>query len=95
MSITPVVNVVIPAYNCEITINQSINSVLTQSWRNLELIVVDDSSTDGTAATLEGISDTRLHIVRHDRNCGAAAARNTGIQMATGKYVAFLDSDDP
>ena len=94
MSAKPRVSVVIPVHNREGTISRAVDSVLTQSWRDLELIVVNDGSTDATMAIVESVSDTRLRLLRHDRNRGAAAARNTGIEAAAGAYVAFLDSDD-
>lgn len=90
----PRVSVVIPAYNRERTLLRAVRSVLDQSFRDLELIVVDDASTDDTRTVVEGLADTRVRCVSHDRNRGAAAARNTGIRAARGDYVAFLDSDD-
>lgn len=90
----PLVSVVIPAYNREATIARAIDSVLCQSLGDLELIVVDDASTDRTCEVVAGISDPRVRLLRHDTNRRAAAARNTGIRAARGRYVAFLDSDD-
>ena len=90
----PQVTVIVPAFNSAETIARSVNSVLRQSFHDFELIVVDDGSTDQTTRRLEKISDSRLKIVRHDRNRGAAAARNTGISKAGGRWIAFLDADD-
>ena len=90
---TPVVSVVIPAYNNEETIGESIASVLEQSCAALELIVVNDGSTDGTAAVLQRIEDPRLQIVSQV-NLGTSAARNAGMAASHGEYVAFLDADD-
>lgn len=87
-------SVIIPAYNREGTIGRAIRSVLSQSFNDLELIVVDDFSTDETIAVVQGFDDRRLRYVRHERNLGAAAARNTGIRSAQGQFLAFLDSDD-
>jgi glycosyltransferase involved in cell wall biosynthesis len=90
----PKVSVVIPAYNRAATVVRAMRSVLTQSVRDLELIVVDDASTDGTPEAVESVGDPRVRLLRHDTNRRAGAARNTGIRAARGEYVAFLDSDD-
>lgn len=90
----PTVSVVIPAYNREATLGRAMDSVLAQTLADLELIVVDDASTDGTARVAAGYADPRVRLLRHDANRRAAAARNTGIRAARGRYVAFLDSDD-
>lgn len=88
------VSVIIPTYNRAPTLPRAINSVLHQDYRNLELIIVDDASTDDTEALVENIKDHRIRYVRHDRNQGACAARNTGIAAAKGELIAFQDSDD-
>ena len=88
------VSVILPLYNRAESIVGAINSVLEQSYRNLELIVVDDASTDQSIELVEAISDPRIRLLRHETNQGAAAARNTGIEAAKGGYVAFQDSDD-
>ncbi len=90
----PQVSVIIPTYNREETIGRTIRSVLTQTFQDFEIIVVDDGSTDGTRAIVEGFCDPRIRCLRHEQNLGAAAARNTGIRAARGTYLAFLDSDD-
>jgi cellulose synthase/poly-beta-1,6-N-acetylglucosamine synthase-like glycosyltransferase len=86
------VSVILPAYNCESYIGAAVESVLKQSYPKLELIVVDDGSTDGTLRALEPYW-RHLRIIQQE-NAGAAAARNTGIRAATGEYLAFLDADD-
>jgi glycosyltransferase involved in cell wall biosynthesis len=86
------VSVILPAYNCESYIGAAVESVLKQSYPRLELIVVDDGSTDGTLRALEPYY-RHLRIIQQE-NAGAAAARNTGIRVATGEYLAFLDADD-
>ncbi|SFR88850.1 Glycosyl transferase family 2 [Halomicrobium zhouii] len=88
------VSVVIPTYNRADVLPRAVGSVLDQTVADLELLVVDDGSTDGTVALLEAYDDERLRVVEHETNQGANAARNTGIQEAEGEYVAFLDSDD-
>jgi len=90
----PAVSVVLPAYNREASIRLAIDSVLRQSFADLELIVVDDASTDGTRTAAEAVPDPRLRVVAHGENQGASAARNTGVAAARAPWVAFQDSDD-
>ena len=90
----PKISVVLPTYDRERTLRRAINSVLGQSHREFELIVVDDASTDGTSKLVDSIRDPRLHYLRLSRNRGAAGARNAGIEVATGDWIAFQDSDD-
>lgn len=90
----PLVSVVIPVYNREDTVKKAIDSVLSQTYDNLEVIVVDDNSTDRTRGVVEEIDDARVDLLVHDENRGAAIARNTGIDAADGDFIAFQDSDD-
>lgn len=92
-TVPPLVSVVIPAYNAVRFLPDSIPSVLTQTWTDLELIVVDDGSTDGTAACVRTFDDPRIRLVSQ-ANRGLAGARNGGIRAARGRYIAFLDADD-
>jgi glycosyltransferase involved in cell wall biosynthesis len=92
--LAPLVSVIIPAYNRAHLIGRAIASVLAQSYRNFEIIVVDDASTDDLATVLAGVGSPQLRCITHPRNRGAAAARNTGIAAAKGEFVLFLDSDD-
>lgn len=87
------VSVVIPAYNAEQYLRVALSSVISQTHRDLEVIVVDDGSTDRTGAVCRELVDPRIRVV-HQPNRGLAAARNTGIRQARGTYVAFLDADD-
>ena len=90
------VSIVIPVYNCQDYIGIAINSVLKQDFQNYEIIIVDDCSTDGTARIVADLSkhDERIKYIKLDNNSGAAVARNTGLKVSEGRYVAFLDSDD-
>lgn len=90
------VSVVMPAHNASEFIKESIQSVLMQTMSNLELLVVDDASTDDTVELVTSISqrDHRIHLIQLPENHGVAFARNTGIQAATGEYIAYLDADD-
>jgi len=90
----PTVSVIIPAFNRAQFIGNAIRSILHQSLREFELIVVDDGSTDGTAQVVRSFDDPRLSLIRHDRNRGIPAARNTGLENARGTFIAWLDSDD-
>ena len=92
----PLVSVVIPAYNRAAHLPAAIDSVLAQTHTDLELIVVDDGSDDGTANVLAAYAgkDPRVRSIRHGQRKGAQAARNTGIHASQGRWIAFLDSDD-
>jgi len=88
------VSVIIPTYNRAGFLQTSIESVLGQTHGDLEVIVVDDGSSDHTGEVVAALDDARVRYLRHGQNRGAAAARNTGLKHASGKYVAFQDSDD-
>jgi glycosyltransferase involved in cell wall biosynthesis len=90
---TPRLSVVIPAYNVAPWVEAAVRSVLRQTLSNLEVIVVDDGSTDDTPLVLQRIDDPRLRVIRQD-NGGLAAARNTGILAARAEYLGLLDGDD-
>lgn len=87
------ISVVIPTYNREETVRRAIMSVLNQTFRDIEVILVDDGSTDNTRAIVQKIVDSRIRYVYQD-NAGACVARNRGIELARGEYIAFHDSDD-
>jgi len=90
----PTVSVIIPTYNRANWVARSIQSVLNQTFQDFEIIIVDDASADSTAEVINSFGDPRIRYIRHEQNRGGAAARNTGIRMARGKYIAFQDSDD-
>ena len=87
------VSVVVPTFNRKETLPRALESIQRQTYDDLETIVVDDGSTDGTRALISEQFQSITYI-KHKENSGGSAARNTGIQAATGRYIAFLDSDD-
>lgn len=93
---TPLITVVVPAYNRATTITGCVRSVQAQTYAKWELLVVDDGSSDGTPQVVakSAQNDNRPRLLRQARNGGAQAARNAGIRAAMGTWVAFLDSDD-
>ncbi len=88
------ISVVLPTYNRAAILPRAIASILAQSWRNFELLVVDDGSSDGTAALLGAMTDPRIRYLPLPRNGGVSAARNHGVRAARGRWIAFQDSDD-
>jgi hypothetical protein len=92
------VSVIMPAFNRASVIGSAIRSVLDQTYRNWELLIVDDGSRDRTVEVVEAlmcqVDDSRIRLLRHDRNRGASAARNTALREARGSYVAYLDTDN-
>lgn len=92
----PLFSVLIPAYNAAAFVRQAVESVLGQTERDLEVIVVDDGSTDGTAEIVDSIahSDERVRLIRNKENEGAAFSRNVAIDAACGQWIALLDADD-
>lgn len=89
----PQVSVIIPTYNYGHFIKEAIKSVLSQSYSDLEVIVVDDGSADGTRNIISSIKDSRISYI-YQVNQGLASARNSGIEIASGEYIGFLDADD-
>lgn len=91
----PKVSIIIPAYNIEAYIEECLLSVLKQSYQNIEVIVINDGSSDNTLTTIENVilSDSRVRLISQS-NAGVSVARNTGLDAATGDYVVFIDGDD-
>lgn len=90
----PLVSIIMPAYNSRNTISESIQSVIGQTFTNWELLIIDDCSLKSMKDIAESFHDERIRYIRFLKNRGVAAARNTGIAQAKGRYIAFLDSDD-
>lgn len=88
------VSVIIPVYNKEKYIEQCLKSVINQTYTNLEIIIVDDASTDLSLEIVKRIQDNRIKIIELKENVGAGIARNKGIEVANGDYICFLDVDD-
>lgn len=90
------VSIIMPAYNASRTIKESINSVITQTVKDWELIVIDDCSSDNTTEIISEFveKDNRIKFLKNDRNRGVSYTRNRAIELATGEWIAFLDSDD-
>ena len=91
----PLISIIIPVYKAEAYLDNCMKSVLNQSYRNLEVILVDDGSPDHSGALCDRYAeeDSRVRVI-HKKNGGAADARNCGLDVASGEYVAFVDSDD-
>ena len=89
------VSVIVPVYNVAPYLHEALDSVVNQTYKDLEIIIVDDGSTDGSASICEeyAASDPRIKLV-HQANKGLSGARNTGLEHATGEFVSFIDSDD-
>ena len=90
---TPQISVIIPIYNNALYIQEAITSVLSQGIEKLEIIIIDDGSTDNFEEKINSFNDPRIRLLKQT-NSGAAEARNNGIRHATGEYIAFLDADD-
>ena len=88
------VSVVMPVFNGELYVREAIESVLAQTFKNFELLIINDGSTDRTAEVISSFEDPRIRILHNPSNIGLAASRNRGIQEATGQYLAWLDCDD-
>ena len=95
MNKNPLVSIIIPVYNCERFLEQCLESVLGQTHKALEIILIDDGSRDGSASLCDMYlnRDQRIKVI-HKKNQGAAAARKSGIEVATGRFVMFVDADD-
>ena len=89
------ISIIIPVYNVEKYLNKCLNSVIEQTYKNIEVILIDDGSTDNSGKICDEYAknDIRIKII-HQQNGGVSTARNNGLEHATGKYITFVDSDD-
>ncbi len=94
MNSEALVTVFVPVYNAEKYIESCMDSVLAQTYKNWELLLIDDGSTDGSAEKIRAYSDRRIRFYQNDGNRGIPYTRNRGLELARGKYIAFLDADD-
>ena len=90
----PYFSVIIPTYNRAHSIRKAVDSVLTQSFQDFEIIIVDDASTDHTKEVVAKINDNRIHYILNSTNQERCVSRNIGVSKAKGEYICFLDSDD-
>lgn len=88
------ISVIIPTFNRAKTIQRAVNSVLKQTYKDIEVIIIDDGSTDNTEDIIKEINNSKIKYIKLDKNYGACYARNVGINMAKGEYLTFQDSDD-
>lgn len=94
MSQKELVSIIMPNYNCEKFVYETVKSVIDQTYENWELLFVDDCSTDKSVEIVESFNDSRIRILKNPKNSGAAISRNYALREAKGKWIAFLDSDD-
>lgn len=90
----PVVSIICPSYNAQCFISKTIQSVLNQTFKDFEMIIVDDHSNDKTVEIVRQFADPRIKLIVKETNSGAASCRNLALREANGKYIAFLDADD-
>src|SRR5438093_1473162 len=90
----PTATILLPTYNAAAWLGGAIDSLLGQSYRDFELLVIDDGSTDQTPSLLNTYKDDRIRVLRHEHNSGLIASLNHGIDVAKGKFIARMDADD-
>lgn len=93
MKVKPLISVIVPVYNCEKYLEKCIRSIIKQTYSNIEIILIDDGSTDNSGKICDKYQSNKI-VVIHQKNRGQAAARNAGIKLAKGEYIGFVDSDD-
>ena len=90
----PLISVIIPTFNRETLLKRAIISVLNQTYQNLEIVIIDDASKDGTEKLVNNFQDSRINYFKNDRNQGVQISRNRGLEIAKGLFISFLDDDD-
>lgn len=90
----PDLSVIMPVYNGEAYLHQAIDSILKQTFRDFEFIIIDDASTDGSEKIVNSYEDSRIKFVRNVENLGNYPSRNKGLEIATGRYICVMDADD-
>lgn len=90
----PLLSIIIPTYNSEQFLSQTIQSILNQTYKNFELIIINDGSTDSSKSIIESFNDTRIKYYENKKNKGIVFTRNYGLQLAKGEYIGMVDSDD-
>ena len=88
------VSVIIPIHNSSLYLEECINSVVNQTYKNLEIILINDNSTDNSIDIINSFCDKRIKVINLDNNYGVSIARNKGVELSTGDFICFLDSDD-
>lgn len=96
MNNSPLISVIMPAYDAEKTLAQAVQSVISQTYCNWELLIIDDCSKDNTYALMQKLqrNSSKIKILKNNQNSGVSESRNKGVQVASGSWIAFLDSDD-
>lgn len=94
MNFKPLISIIIPTYNRGYCVGNAIKSAINQTYKNLEIIVIDDGSNDNTNEVVESFKDNRIKFYKHKINKGTLAAKNTGFDIAKGDFIGVLDSDD-
>ena len=90
----PLVSVILPVYNCESFIHETVESILNQTYIDFELLIIDDASSDETVMKIKQFEDDRIKLIEKPENTGYTNSLNQGIKLAKGKYIARMDSDD-
>ena len=90
----PLVTILMPVYNAELYLKRAIESILNQTYKNIEFLIINDGSTDNSLAIIKSYSDKRIVLIENDKNSGLIYSLNIGLKKASGKYIARMDADD-
>ena len=88
------VSVIVPVYNTSLYLEECLNSIINQTYKNLEIIIVNDNSKDNSLEVISKFKDKRIKLINLKKNVGVAVARNKGVETSTGDYICYMDSDD-